>query len=43
MRDNETREQMLLRRRNILLSKQGTLNEAETLWLVQIESELGIN
>jgi len=42
MRVNETRVQMLLRRRNILLSKLGVLSDAETLWLVQIENELGI-
>jgi hypothetical protein len=42
MRDNETRVQMLLRLRNILVTKPGTLNHAETLWLVQIENELGI-
>lgn len=39
----ETREQKLLRRRNILLTKAGELTEAETLWLVQIEAELGIS
>jgi len=42
MRVNETRTQMLIRQRNILVTKPGKLNDAETLWLVQIENELGI-
>jgi hypothetical protein len=38
----ETRVQKLLRRRNMLLTKGGELTEGETLWLIQIENELGI-
>lgn len=40
--NTETRVEMLLRRRNALLTKGGELTPAETLWLVQIENELGI-
>jgi len=40
-KDNE-RAVMLLRRRNMLISKCGHMTDTERLWLIRIEMELGI-
>lgn len=42
MKDHETRIEMLLRRRNILITNGGELTPAEVLWVSQIDMELGI-
>lgn len=42
-RKNESRKEMLLRRRNLLITKgKDNLSSVENFWLTQIDAELGI-